>query len=75
MFALFVCSDCGKEQVRSVSNKGTLTCKYCGSSNLKKQLTAPASHSKIVVHGPQRTVEVQGNWEEIRNANKKLNNS
>lgn len=75
MFALFICLDCQKEQVRSVPQNKTLTCKYCGSSNLKKQLTAPSSHSIIVVNGPQKTVEVMGNWEEIRNANKKHNNS
>lgn len=77
MVGYYICQRCDREQIRvlGAQNGRPLTCKYCGSDALKRILHAPASHSIITVHGPHKTVEVQGNWEEIRDANKKGQNT
>lgn len=86
MWVLLVCDKCRKQQLRYVNMainqkdneaeyiKG-LACMYCQSYQLKRVLGAPASHSILTVHGPQKTVEVHKNWQDIRHANKKMQNS
>lgn len=86
MWALLICDKCGKQQLRHVNMTANqngndsvyikdLACIYCQSSQLKRVLGAPSSHSVLTVHGPQKTVEVHSNWQDIRHANKKMQNS